>query len=159
MLKCGFNTSRMCSPDDKNVQRKPLQQDATRIKVTQKRVPGKSSNVYMFLAKMISIFCRKWCVLLLWLRRVMERWLPVIALYVQWSGSTLTVWGYPCAQESEWFWLLLMTIFAREYYRDNSYEWFLIYWLRTVLSCTVLAFQVPNPRSQAPHGGSIWRLW
>ena len=31
MLKCGYNTSRMCPPEEKKVQRKPLQQDAKRI--------------------------------------------------------------------------------------------------------------------------------
>ena len=54
----------------------------------------------------------------------MKRLLPVIALYVQWIGSTLTVWGCPVLQRVSNFDknVLLMAIFAREYYRDNSYE-------------------------------------
>ena len=69
MLKCGYNTSRMCPPEEKKEQRKPLQQDAKRIQIppdegNTKENSGtflyyRTSSVYMFLAKMISIFGRK----------------------------------------------------------------------------------------------------
>ena len=47
----------------------------------------------------------------------MERWLPVIAqlatVHVQWSGSTLTVWGSAFAPEGEWIWPLCIGFYAQ----------------------------------------------
>ena len=68
----------------------------------------------------------------------------MIALHVQWSGSTLTVWDSPVLQRvngyalfapvcsilmilTNIFNVLLMAIFAREYHQDNFYERFSIY--------------------------------
>ena len=98
--------------------------------------------------KEISIFCRKLCFTSV-AKESMERWLSVIALYCMSSG-VVPPW-LPGAVLCSRGWMILTNnaIFAREYYRDNSYEWFFKI-LRTVLSCTLLAFQAPNPRSQAP---------
>ena len=42
MLKCGYNTYRKCPAEANKAQRKPLQQDAERIKVIRKGIPGRA---------------------------------------------------------------------------------------------------------------------
>ena len=42
MLKCGYNTYRKCQAEANKAQRKPLQQDAERIKVIRKGIPGRA---------------------------------------------------------------------------------------------------------------------
>ena len=69
--------------EEQKVQRKPLQQDATRIKVTLKGVPRKYRS---FVGNYVFCFCGQ------------GEYGEMIACdshiqYVQWSGSSSTVWG------------------------------------------------------------------